>query len=141
LDKIRNLVSTTVGINNRRNDKVVVENIQFDRREEFKARRNKIIIAKKRDEILKYSILAAIIFVLLTIIAVELNKRWILVREELMKKRALAAKESMDTGVIYEVEMSASDREKLEIQKHAMQAARDDPEMVSNLLKAWLLEE
>ncbi|HOK41672.1 MAG TPA: flagellar basal-body MS-ring/collar protein FliF [bacterium] len=141
LDKIRNLVETAIGINPGRGDKVVVENIQFDRREEFTAKRNQIIIAKKREEILKYSILAVIIFILLTIIAVELNKRWILVREELNKKRALAAKESMDTGIIYEVEMSAADREKLEIQKRAQQAARDDPEMVANLLKTWLLEE
>lgn len=141
IEKIKNLVAMAIGIKEDRGDKVVVENIQFDRRDEFKDKRDKIVIAKKREEILKYSLLAAIIFVLLTIIAVELNKRWILVREELNKKRALAAKESMDTGMIYDVEISAADREKLEVQKRAQQAARDDPEMVANLLKTWLLEE
>jgi flagellar M-ring protein FliF len=141
LDKIRNLVATSIGINFERGDVLTVENIPFDRTAEFKQIREQILIAKKREEIMKYGILAAIIFVLLAIVSIELNKRWVLVREELNKKRALAAKEAMASGVMYDVEMSASDKEKLELVKHAQQAARDDPEMVANLLKTWLLDE
>lgn len=141
MDKIRNLVASAIGLNTDRGDRLTVENIQFDRSDEFKAIREKILIQKKREEIFKYSILAAIIFVLLAIVSIELNKRWVLVREELNKKRALAAKESMAGGVMYDVEMSASDKEKLELIKHAQQAARDDPEMVAKLLKTWLLDE
>ncbi|MGQ9615714.1 MAG: flagellar basal-body MS-ring/collar protein FliF [Spirochaetota bacterium] len=141
------IVKGAIGYNPTRKDKVVVQNIRFDRTKEFELEDAYL----KRREQMRKTLLSALI-ALFAIFIVTLAYRAIArevarrrrIREEelarqqqLMREAALKAAEA--EGV--EVELSPEERARLEMQENVMNIAREHPEDVAKLIRTWLAEE
>ncbi len=141
------VVKGAIGYNALRKDEVVVRNIKFDRTAEFELEDAYL----KRREQMRKTLLSALIalFAIFIItlayraIAKELSRRKRLRDEELARQQQLmreaAIKSAEAEGV--EVELSAEERARLEMQENVMNIAREHPEEVAKLIRTWLAEE
>ena len=145
--RIEEIVKGAIGYNAVRKDKVVVQNIQFDRTEEFELEDAYL----KRREQMRKTLLSALIalFAIFIVtlayraIAREVARRKRLREEELARQQQLmreaALKSAEAEGV--EVELSPEERARLEMQENVMNIAREHPEEVAKLIRTWLAEE
>jgi flagellar M-ring protein FliF len=145
--RIEEIVKGAIGYNAVRRDKVVVQNIQFDRTEEFELEDAYL----KRREQMRKTLLSALIalFAIFIVtlayraIAREVARRKRLREEELARQQQLmreaALKSAEAEGV--EVELSPEERARLEMQENVMNIAREHPEEVAKLIRTWLAEE
>jgi len=141
------IVKGSIGYNPVRKDKVVVQNIQFDRTEEFELEDAYL----KRREQLRKTLLSALIALFAIFIVTlayraisrELARRKRLREEGLARQQQLmreaALKSAEAEGV--EVELSTEERARLEMQENVMSIAREHPEEVAKLIRTWLAEE
>lgn len=141
------IVKGAIGYNPVRKDKVVVQNIQFDRTKEFELEDAYL----KRREQMRKTLLSALIalFAIFIVtlayraIAREVARKKRLREEELARQQQLmreaALKAAEAEGV--EVELSAEERARLEMQENVMNIAREHPEEVAKLIRTWLAEE
>ncbi len=145
--KFEEIVKGAIGFNAVRKDKVVVQNIQFDRTEEFELEDAYL----KRREQMRKTLLSALIalFAIFIVtlayraIAREVARRKRLREEELARQQQLmreAALKSAEAEGI-EVELSPEERARLEMQENVMNIAREHPEEVAKLIRTWLVEE
>jgi flagellar M-ring protein FliF len=145
--KYEEIVKGAIGYNAVRKDKVVVQNIKFDRTEEFSLEDAYL----KRREQMRKTLLSALIalFAIFIVtlayraIAREMARRKRLREEELARQQQLmreAALKSAEAEGI-EVELSAEERARLEMQENVMNIAREHPEEVAKLIRTWLVEE
>jgi flagellar M-ring protein FliF len=145
--KFEEIVKGAIGYNSARRDKVVVQNIMFDRTEEFAVEDAYL----KRREQMRKTLLSALIalFAIFIVtlayraIAREVARRKRLREEELARQQQLmreAALRSAEAEGI-EVELSAEERARLEMQENVMNIAREHPEEVAKLIRTWLAEE
>ena len=141
------IVKGSIGFNAARKDTVVVQNIQFDRTKEFEL---EDAYLKKREQMKKTLVSALIalfsIFIITLAyraIAREVARRKRIKEEELARQQQLmreaALKSAEEEGA--EVELSAEEKARLEMQENVMSLARDHPEEVAKLIRTWLAEE
>jgi flagellar M-ring protein FliF len=141
------IVKGAIGFNPARKDRVVVQNIQFDRSEEFEIEDEYL----KRREQMRKTLLSALIALfaifIVTIayraIAREVARKKRLREEELARQQQLMREAALRTAEAegVEVELSAEERARLEMQENVMNLAREHPEEVAKLIRNWLAEE
>jgi flagellar M-ring protein FliF len=141
------IVKGAIGFNPARKDRVVVQNIQFDRSEEFEIEDEYL----KRREQMRKTLLSALIALfaifIVTIayraIAREVARKKRLREEELARQQQLMREAALRTAEAegVEVELSAEERARLEMQENVMNLAREHPEEVAKLIRTWLAEE
>jgi flagellar M-ring protein FliF len=147
LKSFEEIVKGSIGFSAARKDTVVVQNIQFDRTKEFEL---EDAYLKKREQMKKTLVSALIalfsIFIITLAyraIAREVARRKRIKEEELARQQQLmreaALKSAEEEGA--EVELSAEEKARLEMQENAMSLARDHPEEVAKLIRTWLAEE
>ncbi len=147
LKSFEEIVQGSIGFNAARKDTVVVQNIQFDRTKEFEL---EDAYLKKREQMKKTLVSALIalfsIFIITLAyraIAREVARRKRIKEEELARQQQLmreaALKSAEEEGA--EVELSAEEKARLEMQENVMSLARDHPEEVAKLIRTWLAEE
>lgn len=141
------LVKTAINFDIARGDQVAVENIMFDRSQQW----NAIRAEKQKIEDLKKILLIALIGVFALLMGVfvfrainrEMARRRRLKEEQLaleqqrMREAALRAAE--EEGV--DVELSLEEKARLELTESALKLARERPDDVAALLRTWLAEE
>jgi flagellar M-ring protein FliF len=147
LAKITELVEGAIGFDKARGDIVVVEHIQKDRTDQFKAEDDKIRQERFIGELVGW-ILAGIGIILLAIVIFRVIQRYIERKrqekeEELARQhqamREAALRTAEEAGM--EVELSIEERARLEMQENAVNMAREHPEDVAQLIRTWLMEE
>ncbi len=147
LKSFEEIVKGSIGFNAARKDTVVVQNIQFDRTKEFEL---EDAYLKKREQMKKTLVSALIalfsIFIITLAyraIAREVARRKRIKEEELARQQQLmreaALKSAEEEGA--EVELSAEEKARLEMQENVMSLARDHPEEVAKLIRTWIAEE
>jgi len=144
--KFEDLVRAAIGEAGDDPDKkyvIKVDNIQFDRREEFI--RIKAQIARKKF-LEQFSIIAifAVVFLILGIILIkEMQRRRKLREAELSRQKALERESALRAleEKSLEVQLSLEEKEKLEIKQNAEKIAKQKPALVANLIRTWLIEE
>jgi len=149
-DDIKNyeeIVKGAIGYNTARRDTVIVKNIQFDRADEFAL---EDAYLKKREQLRKTLLSALIALFAIFIITIayraisrEVARKKRIKEEELARQQQLmreaALKSAEEEGV--EMELSAEERARLEMQENVMNIAREHPEEVAKLIRTWLAEE
>jgi len=147
LAQAQQVVEGAVGYSRVRGDVVTVENIPFDRSEQFRLEDEAWL---RRQAIQRYVIWGAValgalilIFVLVRIIGYYVAKRRREREEELARQhqemREAALRDAEEDGI--DVEMSIQERSRIEMQENAKIAAREHPEDVAQLIRTWLAEE
>jgi flagellar M-ring protein FliF len=141
------VVKGAIGYSAARRDTVIVKNIQFDRTDEFSL---EDAYLKKREQLRKTLLSALIALFAIFIITIayraisrEVARRKRIKEEELARQQQLmreaALKSAEEEGV--EMELSAEERARLEMQENVMNIAREHPEEVAKLIRTWLAEE
>lgn len=141
------LIKAAINYDVKNGDSVTVRAIQFDRTKEFEIEDKKERDAQNRRQILLFSILGfvfiVIIFIIMRMVSKEMERRRRLKEEEMARQhqamREAALRSAEEDGM--EVEMSVEDRARLEMQEQAINAAREHPEDVAQLIRTWLSEE
>lgn len=141
------IVKGAIGYDATRKDTVVVKNIQFDRVKEFEL---EDAYLKRREQIRKTLLSALIalfsIFIITLAyraIAREVARRKRIREEELARQQQLMREAALKTAEAegVEVELSAEEKARLEMQENVMNLAREHPEEVAKLIRTWLAEE
>ncbi len=147
LKQAENIVKKSINFKEARGDQVAVENIMFDRTKQWQDMREEFL----KKERLRKTLLAALIgvfalvlgIILFRFISRELTRRRRLREEQLaleqQKMREAALRAAEEEGV--DVELSLEEKARLELQKNAVNLAKERPEEVAQLLKTWLAEE
>jgi len=141
------VVEGAVGFSRLRGDVVTVENIPFDRSEQFRMEDEAWM---RKQTIRQYAIWGSLalgalvlILVLIRIIAFYVARRRREREEELARQhremREAAIRDAEEEGI--DVEMSIQERSRIEMQENAKIAAREHPEDVAQLIRTWLSEE
>ncbi len=141
------IVKGAIGYSTARRDTVIVKNIQFDRTDEFAL---EDAYLKKREQLRKTLLSALIALFAIFIITIayraisrEVARKKRIKEEELARQQQLmreaALKSAEEEGV--EMELSAEERARLEMQENVMNIAREHPEEVAKLIRTWLAEE
>lgn len=147
LKKAQDIVAKATGFSETRGDIISVQNIPFDRTEEFKKIDEEIEARERLRKILLATLIGLFAMILLftsfRAVKREMDRRRRLreeeeaLRQQAMREAALKAAE--EEGV--EVELSLEEKARLEMQENAIQLAKEKPEMVASLMRTWLAEE
>ncbi|MDR3020892.1 MAG: flagellar M-ring protein FliF [Treponema sp.] len=141
------LVRDAVGYNSARGDSVSVQNIPFDRREEFKAED----AAYHREKQIQTTIIVFLTglilllfgFIVFRMISREMERRRRLAEEERARReqmlRESAMAEAEQDGM--DVSISLEERTRMELMESAINMAKEHPEDAAQLIRTWLLEE
>jgi flagellar M-ring protein FliF len=141
------LIKKAINFNEARGDQVSVQNVNFDRSKQWQDVREEFL----KKERMRKMLLAALIGVFALILGIilfrfvsrELSRRRRMREEQLaldqqrMREAALRAAE--EEGV--DVELSLEEKARFELQKNALNLAKERPDEVAQLLKTWLAEE
>ncbi|MEX2443549.1 MAG: flagellar basal-body MS-ring/collar protein FliF [Alkalispirochaeta sp.] len=147
LESARALVEHAIGFNEDRGDAVSVRHIQFDRSAQFREEDERFRRQRQIQMIVLYVLIGIAVllvsFIVFRLISREIERRRRLREEELarqhqaMREAALRSAEEESS----EVEMSVEDRARMELEEMAINAAREHPEDVAQLIRTWLAEE
>ncbi|CAD7843592.1 Flagellar M-ring protein FliF [Olavius algarvensis spirochete endosymbiont] len=147
LSQAQQVVEGAVGYSRLRGDVVTVENIPFDRSEQFRLDDEAWL---RKQAIQQYVIWGAIvlgafvaIFIIARIVGYYVTRRRREREEELAREhqemREAALRDAEEDGI--DVEMSIQERSRIEMQENAKIVAREHPEDVAQLIRTWLTEE
>ncbi len=147
LKKYEAIVKGSIGYNGDRGDMVVVKNVKFNWEDKWKKEDLEIRRKMQLKKTLIWSLITLFSLFLGTLvyraILKEVARRRRIREEELAMQQQLmreqALKEAESEGV--EVELSLEEKTRLEMQKNAVNLAKEHPEEVASLLKTWLAEE
>ncbi len=147
LVQARKAIEGAVGYSKARGDIVTVENIPFDRTEQFRLEDEAWAKSQQRQKIIFWSIIGVgiilFLFLLARLISRYIEKRRREREEELARQhqamREQALRNAEEEGL--EVEMSVQERTRIEMQENAKNMAREHPEDVAQLIRTWLAEE
>ncbi len=147
LSAARELVEHAIGYNADRGDSVSVRHIQFDRSSQFQEEDERFRRQRQVQMIVLYVLIGIAVllvsFIVFRLISREIERRRRLHEEELarqhqaMREAALRSAEEESA----EVEMSVEERARMELEEMAINAAREHPEDVAQLIRTWLTEE
>jgi flagellar M-ring protein FliF len=147
MKQAEDLIKKAINFNEARGDQVAVQNVNFDRSKQWNDVREEFL----KKERMRKMLLAALIGVFALILGIilfrfvsrELARRRRMREEQLaleqqrMREAALRAAE--EEGV--DVELSLEEKARFELQKNALNLAKERPDEVAQLLKTWLAEE
>ena len=147
LRQARQVVQGAVGFSGARGDIVTVENIPFDRTEQFRLEDAEWLRRRQIQRIILWSIIgvAGVIFLFAAarLITSQIERRRREREEELARQhqalREAALRRAEEEGM--DVEMSVQERTRIEMQENARNLARENPEDVAQLLRTWLAED
>ncbi len=147
LSQALEVVKGAVGYSRARGDVVTVENIPFDRNEQFRLDDEAWMKKRQMQRVVLWSIIGVtaviFLFVVARLISRQLEKRRREREEELARQhqamREQALRNAEEDGI--EVEMSVHERARIEMQENAKNMAREHPEDVAQLIRTWLAEE
>lgn len=141
------LVEHAIGYDADRGDAVSVRHIQFDRSSQFQEEDERFRRQRQIQMIVLYVLIGIAVllvsFIVFRLISREIERRRRLHEEELarqhqaMREAALRSAEEESA----EVEMSVEERARMELEEMAINAAREHPEDVAQLIRTWLAEE
>jgi flagellar M-ring protein FliF len=143
----QSLIQNAIGYNSARGDSVTVQNIPFDRTEEFNEE-DAAYFRKKQMQttvviFLSGLTLLLIGFIILRIIAREMERRKRLAEEERARReqalRESAMMEAEQEGM--EVSISMEERTRMELMESVVNLTKEHPEDCAQLIRTWLLEE
>jgi len=140
------LIRDAIGYNSARGDSVTVQNIAYDRTEEFLAE-DAEYFRKRQIQLtvivfLSGFILLLVGFILFRMVSREIERRKRLIeedrarREQMLRESAIADAED---GV--DVSISMEERSRMELMETAINMAKEHPEDTAQLIRTWLLEE
>ena len=146
LRSLRSAVEGAIRYDQNRGDIVEVRNVQFDRTAEFEQEDNAYRTSKKIRQAVAITLLLLVVLLSL-IFVVRLFVHWRerrrkLREEERAKQRAIereAMLNKLDNSI--NIPMTGEDAEKNELFREAQVMAREHPEDVAQLIRAWLVEE
>ncbi len=147
LQKAKSILQGAVSYNFARGDTVAVENIQFDRTEQFEKENAEYRAQQQLQNTLLVVIIGLVVllvaFAVFRIVSREMERRRRLREEELSRQhqamREAALRSAEEEGV--QVEMSVAERARLELQETAINMAREHPADVAQLIRTWMAEE
>jgi len=147
LAQAEDVVQGAVGYSAARGDIVTVENIPFDRSEQFRAEDAIWLRRRQMQRTLYWSIIGVtsiiIFFVVMRLISRYVQKRRREREEELARQhqamREKALRDADEEGM--DVEMSVHERARIEMEENAKNMAREHPKDVAQLIRTWLVEE
>jgi flagellar M-ring protein FliF len=147
LSAARELVEHAIGYDPDRGDAVSVRHIQFDRSAQFREEDDRFRRQRQIQMIVLYVLIGIAVllvsFIVFRLVSREIERRRRLHEEELarqhqaMREAALRSAEEESA----EVEMSVEERARMELEEMAINAAREHPEDVAQLIRTWLTEE
>ena len=143
----QSLIRDAIGFNSARGDSVTVQNIRFDRTEQFRDEDAKYF----REQQMKTTVLVflsgltilLVSFIIFRMISRELERRRRIAedersrREQAIRESAIAHAE--EDGV--DVSISVEERTRMELLESVLNMAREHPEDCAQLIRTWLLEE
>jgi flagellar M-ring protein FliF len=141
------LVQNAVGYNSARGDSVTVQNIPFDRTEQFSAE-DAAYFRQKQIQTTVVIFLSGVVILLLSFIVFraisrEMERRRRLAEDERARReqaiRESAIAQAEEEGV--DVSISVEERSRMELQETVANMAKEHPEDVAQLIRTWLLEE
>jgi flagellar M-ring protein FliF len=141
------LVQNSVGYNSGRGDSVTVQNIPFDRTEQFKAEDSAYFRQKQIQTTIVIFLVGVVIlllsFIIFRAISREMERRRRLAEDERARReqaiRESAIAQAEEEGV--DVSISVEERSRMELQETVANMAKEHPEDVAQLIRTWLLEE
>jgi flagellar M-ring protein FliF len=141
------LVQNAVGYNSARGDSVAVQNIPFDRTEQFKAEDKAYFRQKQIQTSIMIFLIGVVIllvsFIIFRAISREMERRRRLAEDERARReqaiRESAIAQAEEEGV--DVSISVEERSRMELQETVANMAKEHPEDVAQLIRTWLLEE
>ena len=146
LRSLRSAVEGAIRYDQNRGDIVEVRNVQFDRTAEFEQEDNAYRTSKKVKQalfatLLTSVVLLSLIFLIRTIVHWRERRRKL--REEERARQLAMERQAMldrlDNPI--NIPMTGEDAEKNELFREAQVMAREHPEDVAQLIRAWLVEE
>ena len=146
LRSLRSAVEGAIRYDQNRGDIVEVRNVQFDRTAEFEQEDNAYRTSKKVKQalfatLLTLVVLLSLIFLIRTIVHWRERRRKL--REEERARQLAMERQAMldrlDNPI--NIPMTGEDAEKNELFREAQVMAREHPEDVAQLIRAWLVEE
>lgn len=143
----RELVQAAIGYDQDRGDSVSVQHIQFDRSSQFNEEDERYRRQRQVQLIVLYVLIGIAVllvsFIVFRLISREIERRRRLREEELARQhqalREAALRSAEEEGT--QVEMSVEERARMELEEMAINAAREHPEDVAQLIRTWLTEE
>ncbi|MDR2433622.1 MAG: flagellar M-ring protein FliF [Treponema sp.] len=143
----QSLIQNAVGYNSARGDSVTVQNIQFDRTEQFKEEDAAYFRRKQIQTtvivFLSGLTLLLIGFIIFRMISREMERRRRLAEEERARReqalRESAIAEAEQGGV--DVSISVEERTRMELMETVLNMAREHPDDCAQLIRTWLLED
>jgi flagellar M-ring protein FliF len=141
------LIQNAVGYNSSRGDSVTVQNIPFDRTEQFKAEDAAYFRQKQVQTTIVIFLIGVVIlllsFMIFRAISREMERRRRLAEDERARReqaiRESAIAQAEEEGV--DVSISVEERSRMELQETVANMAKEHPEDVAQLIRTWLLEE
>ena len=144
LERIRNVLKNSLGIDETRGDTVTVENIPFDRSREFAEENEAYARVQSRQLILLVLIGIFISLVLLAVLfrfLMQIRERHKRAREEELARQHQAMREAALRAAEEDVissQLAAANRENVELQENAINLTRNNPHGVAQLIRAWI---
>jgi len=142
------LVRNAVGYNPARGDQVIVQNIAFDRRAEFKMEDDAYFREKQIQTtiIVFLSGLTLLLFgfIMFRMISREMERRRRIAEEERARREQMIRESAMaeaEQGDGMEVSISLEERTRMELMESVINVAKEHPEDAAQLIRTWLLEE
>ncbi|MCL1812159.1 MAG: flagellar M-ring protein FliF [Treponema sp.] len=141
------LVQDAIGYDAARGDSVTVQNIRFDRTQQF-ADEDAAYFRQQNIQrtIIFFLIGLAVLlvaFVIFRLVSKAIERQRLLAEEALARERQAARErallEAEQEGV--EVSMSVEERKRMELQEAVISMAKDHPEDAAQLIRTWLLED
>ncbi len=146
LRSLRSAVEGAIRYDQNRGDIVEVRNVQFDRTAEFEQEDNAYRTSKKIRQAVAITLLLLVVLLSLIFVVrlfVHWRERRRKLREEERAKQIAIEREAMlnklDNSI--NIPMTGEDAEKNELFREAQVMAREHPEDVAQLIRAWLVEE
>jgi flagellar M-ring protein FliF len=147
LRKAQALIRVAIGYNSARGDSVTVQNIPFDRTEEFKEE-DAAYFRKKQMQMTIIVFLSGLTlllagFIIFRVISREMERRRRLAEEERARREQMLRESAMmdaeQEGT--DVSISMEERSRMELMESVINMAKEHPEDAAQLIRTWLLEE
>jgi flagellar M-ring protein FliF len=141
------LVRNAIGYNSARGDSVTVQNIPFDRTDEFKLE-DEAFFRKKQIQTTIIVFLTGLTlllfgFIMFRMISREMERRRRLAEEERARReqmlRESAMAEAEQEGM--EVSISTEERNRMELMESVINMAKEHPDDAAQLIRTWLIDE
>lgn len=147
IKKIEELIKGSINYSSARGDKVVVENIAFDRNNQFISEDSDIIFNEKLQQYTFYGGISLLLLIFVVILFIKINKLYVEYKEEkqkemekmrsIQREQILSDIESMET----EIDYSNTEKSFKRIQEELMNMIKKDSKNAAQVVKLWLAKD